>query len=606
MHKIMWDFHRAFAIILLCYNVLTAAQSNDKPNIVIILADDLGVDDVSFRGSNQFLTPNIDALAYSGVILKNLYTPSMCTPSRSALLTGKYPIHTGMQHYVIPNDQPWGLPLNETTMAQIFKQHGYYTSIIGKWHQGMSRKAYTPTKRGFDHHFGYLGSNIDYYEHTLDATAKNLSLGHDFRDNLAVSREYIGTYVTDLLTDAATKLISKHDATKQPLFLLLSQLAPHAGTDEIPLQAPAEEVAKFAYIKDENKRMYAAMVSKLDQSVGSVIDALANKGILNNTILLFLSDNGGPTVGLLATTASNYPLRGQKNSPWEGGIRSSGVIWSPLLENLGTVWKQQLYIGDLLPTLAAAANIPLDTQQMNLDGLNLWSALKYGYDAVEREIVHNIDDIFEYVSYGKGKWKFINGTTESGDYDGWLSARQPERDAEVDPRAAAYEELIKNTSVWQQLSEINAKTALPFAVNITKLREDAAISCLLTNGTQGVACEPLLGPCLFDIDVDPCEQNNLYEAMSDGKVVQELLTRVAHFRETAHAPNNKPLDPKCDPRLYDGEWTWWEDIQDGVDDDDQSTEGGDGAPNLRLSGLLLSFSFGCLFVINLFKYSCRL
>uniref|UniRef100_A0A034WCH0 Arylsulfatase B n=1 Tax=Bactrocera dorsalis TaxID=27457 RepID=A0A034WCH0_BACDO len=605
MHKIMWNFRQALTIILLCFNVLTSAQSNDKPNIVIILADDLGVDDVSFRGSNQFLTPNIDALAYSGVILKNLYTAPMCTPSRSALLTGKYPIHTGMQHYVIPNYQPWGLPLNETTIAQVFKEHGYYTSIIGKWHQGFSRKAYTPTKRGFDHHFGYLGAYIDYYNQTLDATAQNLSLGHDFRDNLAVSREHAGTYVTDLLTDAATELISKHDATEKPLFLFLSELAPHAGNDDTPLQAPPEEVEKFAYIKDVNRRTYAAMVSKLDQSVGAVIDALANKGILNNTILLFLSDNGGPTAGLHATTASNYPFRGQKNSPWEGGIRSSGVIWSPLLENLGTVWKQQIYIGDLLPTLAAAANIQLDTQQMNLDGLNLWSALKYGYDAVEREIVHNIDDIFQYVSYGKGKWKFINGTTDDGIHDGWLSVRQNDTNAELDPRAANYEESIMNTTVWQHLTAINAKAALSASVNITKLRQDAAINCMLGNVTQHTACEPLVGPCLFDIDVDPCEYNNLYESMSDGTVVQELLKRVAYFRESAHAPNNKPLDSKSDPRLYDGEWTWWEDVQDGVDDD-HNADGGDSAMNLRLNGLLLTLSFGTLFVINLLKYYCRL
>uniref|UniRef100_W8B3Q6 Arylsulfatase B n=1 Tax=Ceratitis capitata TaxID=7213 RepID=W8B3Q6_CERCA len=592
MHKYLWNFHQLAVIILLLAdnNRLTVAQANDRPNIVIILADDLGVDDVSFRGSNQFLTPNIDALAYSGVILKNLYTPTMCTPSRSALLTGKYPIHTGMQHYVIPNDQPWGLPLNETTMAQIFKQHGYYTSLIGKWHQGMSRKAYTPTKRGFDQHFGYLGSYIDYYDQTLDATTKNLSRGHDFRDNLAVSHEYIGTYVTDLLTDAATKLISKHDANKQPLFLFLSHMAPHAGDEDDPLQAPPEEVEKFKYIKDESRRTYAAMVSKLDESVGAVIDALAKKGILNNTILLFLSDNGGPTQGLHSTTASNYPLRGQKNSPWEGGIRSSGAIWSPLVENLGIVWKQQLYIGDLLPTLAAAANIPLDTQQMQLDGLNLWSALKYGYDAVEREILHNIDDIYDYVSYGKGKWKFINGTTNNGTYDNWLGVRHNASDEEIDPRATHYEELIMNTTVWQQLSEINAHNALARVVNITGLREEAGIYCLHANASDGVACDPLLGPCLFDIDVDPCEQNNLYDTMSDGKVVQEMLARIEHFRETQHPPNNKPLDPKCDPRLYNGEWTWWQDIQDGLADEDDAGNGGNGVEQMlsvHLSGLLL-------------------
>ncbi|XP_036326636.1 arylsulfatase B-like [Rhagoletis pomonella] len=597
MNKFLWNFAELLPIVLLYYNALTAAQTDNRPNIVIILADDLGVDDVSFRGSNQFLTPNIDALAYSGVILQNLYTPDMCSPSRSALLTGKYPIHTGMQHYVIPNYEPWGLPLNETTMAQIFKQHGYYTSIIGKWHQGMSRKAYTPTRRGFDQHFGYLGGYVDYYAQTLDATYKNLSRGHDFRDNLAVSREYIGTYVTDLLTEAATKVISKHDAHKQPLFLLLSQLAPHAGDEDDPLQAPPEEVEKFAYIKDAQRRTYAAMVSKLDQSVASVIDALAQKGILNNTILIFLSDNGGPTIGLHATTASNYPLRGQKSSPWEGGIRSSGAIWSPLLEHLGTVWKQHFYIGDLLPTLAAAANIPLDSQQMKLDGLNLWSALKYGYNSVEREIVHNIDQISNYVSYGKGKWKLINGTTYDGIYDDWIGTRGNESNDELDPRAAHYEEVIMNTTVWQHLAEINAKggALASRTINITKLREDAAINCQLANASHGVACDPLVAPCLFDIDVDPCEQNNLYPAMNGSKLVQELLKRVAHFSETAHAPNNKPLDPNSDPQLYDGEWTWWEDVQDGVDEDGS---GNDGAKMAEV--VSVAFIWTCTFVLLIF------
>ncbi|XP_053953483.1 arylsulfatase B isoform X1 [Anastrepha ludens] len=564
MHTNLWNSHQLWIVVLLTYSVFTDAQTNNRPNIVIILADDLGVDDISFRGSNQFLTPNIDALAYSGVILKNLYTPAMCTPSRSALLTGKYPIHTGMQHYVIKNEEPWGLPLDETTIAQIFKQHGYYTSLIGKWHQGMSSKTYTPTKRGFDRHFGYLGSHVDYYDQTQVPTPKNLSRGHDFRDNLAVSRQYIGSYVTDVLTEAATKLISEHDVTKQPLFLLLSQLAPHSGNEDDPLQAPSEEIEKFAYIKDNERRTYAAMVSKLDQSVASVIDALAQKNILNNTIIVFLSDNGGPTRGMHSTTASNYPLKGQKNSPWEGGIRSSGAIWSPLLENLGTVWKQQLYIADLLPTLAAAANIPLDTQQLKLDGLNLWSALKYGYDAVEREIVHNIDDIYNYVSYGKGKWKLINGTINNGLYDVWMGARNnASNDFDFDPRAAAYEEVIMNTTVWQQLA---GGALVQRNVNITKLREEAAIYCLMANASQGVACEPLSEPCLFDIDVDPCEQNNLYPAMSGGKVVQELQKRVAHFRETAHAPNNKPLDMNSNPALHDGEWGCWEDADetDGV------------------------------------------
>lgn len=138
----------------------------------------------------------------------------------------------------------------------------------------------------------------------------NYSRGHDFRDNLKPIYEGNGTYVTDLLTQAALKRIGEHNYQKQPLFMILSHLAPHSANDDKPLQAPQEEIDKFAYIKNPERRIYAAMMAKLDESVGEVVQSLAENGVLNNTILLFLSDNGGPTVGMHATTASNYPLRG--------------------------------------------------------------------------------------------------------------------------------------------------------------------------------------------------------------------------------------------------------------------------------------------------------
>ncbi|KAM7356270.1 uncharacterized protein ACRADG_002075 [Cochliomyia hominivorax] len=545
-------------MLLTCFKC-QAFEEEGKPNIVIIMADDMGFDDVSFRGSNEFLTPNIDALAYSGVILNNLYTSSMCTPSRSALLTGKYPINTGMQHYVIVNDQPWSLPLNETTMAEIFRQHGYYTSLIGKWHLGMSRKAYTPTLRGFDQHYGYLGSYVDYYDQTMEQFAQNYSRGHDFRDNLKPSYEGNGTYVTDLLTNAALKRIRDHNFQKKPLFMILSHMAPHSANDDIPLQAPAQEIEKFSYIENPERRIYAAMMSKLDESVGLVVKGLAKKGVLNNTILLFLSDNGGPSVGMHATTASNYPFRGQKNSPWEGGIRSSAAIWSTQLEKLGTIWNQPIYIADLLPTLTAAANIFLDLDSLKLDGLNLWSALKYGYESVEREILHNIDEIFQYEVYSKGKWKYINGTTQQGLYDNWLSQRPPTNSSQIDPRSPFYEDLVKRSPVWQELHKLTSSANH----NITQMRDLALVKCLYENSTEGIACNPLESPCLFDLDSDPCEQQNLYEKYKNSKILTDMLERIEHFRENAHAINNKPTDYRCDPANFGGEWTWWEDILEG-------------------------------------------
>ncbi|XP_039487630.1 arylsulfatase B [Drosophila santomea] len=536
--------------------VLCIALSNgiiatsDKPNIIIIMADDLGFDDVSFRGSNNFLTPNIDALAYSGVILNNLYVAPMCTPSRAALLTGKYPINTGMQHSVIVNDQPWGLPLNETTMAEIFRENGYRTSLLGKWHLGLSQRNFTPTQRGFDRHLGYLGAYVDYYTQRYEHQGYN---GHDFRDNLKSTHDQVGRYITDVLTDAAVKEIEDHGSknSSQPLFLLLNHLAPHAANDDNPMQAPAEEVSRFEYIGNKTHRYYAAMVSKLDQSVGSVIDALARQEMLQNSIVLFLSDNGGPTQGQHSTTASNYPLRGQKDSPWEGALRSSAAIWSTEFERLGSVWKQQIYIGDLLPTLAAGAGISPDPA-LHLDGLNLWSALKYGYESVEREIVHVIDEdvAMPHLSYTRGKWKVISGTTNQGLYDGWLGHRET---SEVDPRAAEYEELVRNTSAWRQLQQVSFGER-----NISELRDQASIEC--PNTANGVTpCLPLEAPCLFDIEADPCERSNLYAEYKNSTTFLDLWARIQQFAKQAHPPNNKPGDPDCDPRFYHNEWTWWQD-----------------------------------------------
>nr|XP_036670594.1 arylsulfatase B isoform X1 [Drosophila suzukii]XP_036670595.1 arylsulfatase B isoform X1 [Drosophila suzukii]XP_036670596.1 arylsulfatase B isoform X1 [Drosophila suzukii] len=533
-------------------SVITA--TSDKPNIIIIMADDLGFDDVSFRGSNNFLTPNIDALAYSGVILNNLYAAPMCTPSRAALLTGKYPISTGMQHYVIVNDQPWGLPLNETTMAEIFRENGYRTSLLGKWHLGMSQRNFTPTQRGFDRHLGYLGAYVDYYTQSYEQKDKGFN-GHDFRDNLKSTHDQVGHYVTDVLTDAAVQEIEDHGSgnKSQPLFLLLNHLAPHAGNEDNPLQAPADELARFDYIANETHRFYAAMVSRLDKSVGMVIDALARQEMLQNSIVLFLSDNGGPTQGTHSTTASNYPLRGQKNTPWEGALRSSATIWSTEFERLGSVWKQQIYIGDLLPTLAAGAGISLDPE-LHLDGLNLWSALKYGYESVEREIVHVLDEDVEepHLSYTRGKWKVISGTTSQGLYDGWLGERVT---SEVDPRSEEYEDLVRNTSVWQQLQRVSAGER-----NISELRDQARIEC--PDPATGIKpCMPLEAPCLFDIDADPCERSNLYEEYQNTTIFLELWARIEQFAKQAHPPNNKPADSDCDPRFYNNEWTWWKDEQ---------------------------------------------
>ncbi|CAD1479720.1 unnamed protein product, partial [Heterotrigona itama] len=217
-----------------------------------------GWNDVSFHGSDQIPTPNIDALAYNGIILNNHYVPALCTPSRSSLMTGKNPIHLGMQHSVLFPAEPRGLPLSEKLLPEYLKEIGYRTHAVGKWHLGYFRKEYTPTYRGFESHFGYWNGLQDYYTHITQEPDPQYSeyKGFDMRRNLTVAWDTAGKYATDIFTNEAVRLINDHD-TSRPMFLYLAHLAPHKGNEDQPFRAPIEEIAKFSYILDLKRRIQA-------------------------------------------------------------------------------------------------------------------------------------------------------------------------------------------------------------------------------------------------------------------------------------------------------------------------------------------------------------
>nr|ATE50182.1 glucosinolate sulfatase 3 [Psylliodes chrysocephala] len=531
-------------------------MDTQKPNIIVIMADDLGFNDVGFHGSDEIPTPNIDALAYNGVILNTHYTQALCTPSRAAFLTGKYPIHTGMQHLVVLEMEPWGLPLNETIMPQLLKQNGYTTHAVGKWNLGFFKKEYTPTFRGFDTHYGYWQGFHDYYTH-MNKASWSTEIGYDFRRNLEVDYDAKGKYSTTLFTNEAVKLIHEHD-TNNPMFLYLAHMAPHTGNEGEQLQAPDEEIAKFAHIKDPERRIYAAMVSMLDQSVGTVIAALREKRMLQNSVILFFSDNGAAQFG------SSYPLRGKKRSAWEGGNRNLAAIWSPLIQKPQRVSNQLIHIIDWLPTFYSIAGLN-KTEISNTDGIDMWESISEDKESPRIEMVYNIDTIRKWGAIRQGDWKYIYGSTGK-EKNSWFGndGKKKEYSYDIDQiltskTATAFAGLITDQQVKDKNSNRRKRRELKIIDqnDIETLRTQATVTCGPFNfedQPEENKCNLQL-PCLFNIKEDPCERVNL--AKSRPNIVRNLEKLLVDYRKNIVPALNADRDPRANPINWNNTWSSW-------------------------------------------------
>lgn len=333
---------------------LASAAGGPRPNIVLMLADDLGWGDVGYHGG-PIDTPNIDSLAKGGVRFTQFYSFPLCSPTRAALLTGRNPIRYGLTYSVVRPWSPYGLDPGETTLAEAFRSAGYQTAIIGKWHLGHTHVRLLPRARGFDHFYGHLNGAIDYYTHERDG-------GIDWQRNGTAVRE--PGYSTDLLAAEAVRVIEQRDPSR-PFFLYLPWNAPHS-----PHQAPEALVKKYASIPNERRRLYCAMVDALDTGVGRVTAALDRLGLRDNTLVLFLSDNGGPLQG----GATNGPLRAGKATVFEGGIRVPAIFnWRGVLEPAQCT--QTATVLDLFPTLLAAAGVSHSLRRP-LDGEDVWAGVR--------------------------------------------------------------------------------------------------------------------------------------------------------------------------------------------------------------------------------------
>ncbi|KAL7643636.1 UNVERIFIED_CONTAM: hypothetical protein RMT77_005619 [Armadillidium vulgare] len=524
-------------------------KSTKRPHVIIILADDLGWNDVGFHGNVEISTPNIDALAYSGVILNNYYVQPLCTPSRGALLSGMYPIHTGLQHHVIRGPEPRGLPLKFTLLPEYLKSMGYTTRIVGKWHLGMFRKEYTPTFRGFDSHYGYWTGRLDYYNHRL---VYNHTLGgYDFRKNMDVEYAGVGKYATDLFTEEGVKIINEHNPSV-PLFLYLPHLATHVGNDDDPLQAPVEAVERFSHIKDEKRRIFAAMLWKLDESIGKVVEALKDNDMLKDSIIIFSTDNGGSAGGLENSAGSNWPLKGTKISMWEGGIRGSAFVWSSLIKNPGRVSKQMMHITDWLPTLYSAIGGDVSSLPP-MDGMNVWESLQGESSSPRKEILVNIDPFINGASIRVGEWKLLFNPSDIGEeYNDCFGPSGRNSSEEIENRSLN----IQNSPSGRAVKEFNPNVF----DRIAELKYEAEVSCGEIPENATATCNDISNPCLFNISSDPCEfydVSGLYPS-----VVETLMSKLKSYNSTAVLPSNKPLDPRANPVFWNDSWTNWFDYID--------------------------------------------
>lgn len=325
-----------------------------RPNIVVIVADDLGYADIGCQGCKDIPTPNIDSLAANGVRFTNGYASCpVCSPTRAGLMTGRYQQRFGHEFNPgghVGDREDIGLPLPEITLADVLKDAGYATGLVGKWHLGMAPR-FHPLNRGFDEFFGFLSGSHSYIDWKADP------LNPILRGNEPVDEN---EYLTDAFTREAVAFVERH--RDEPFFLYLCYNAVHA-----PMQAPPKYLDRFAHIADEKRRTHAAMLAAMDDGIGAVLAALRQAGVHDDTMVFFISDNGGPTA---VNAADNTPLRGVKGTVYEGGIRVPFILQWPGRVQAGGTYHHPVICLDIFTTAVAAARGRMPGDRI-IDGVDL-------------------------------------------------------------------------------------------------------------------------------------------------------------------------------------------------------------------------------------------
>jgi arylsulfatase A-like enzyme len=370
-----------------------------KPNVVVIISDDMGYADIGCQGCKDIATPNIDSIARKGVRFTNGYVSCpVCSPTRAGLATGRYQQRFGHEYNTGPPPgglrEQVGLPLTEVTIADVLKSAGYVTGAVGKWHLGMAPH-FHPFKRGYDEFFGFLHGGHSYIDPGL-GTFNPILRGTEPVDE----KEYL----TDAFSREAVAFVERH--SKEPFFLYLAYNAVHT-----PMQGPERYKDSFKNITEQKRRIYAGMLTAMDEGIGKLLGKLRELGLEKDTLLFFINDNGGPTP---ANGSLNTPLRATKGTMYEGGIRVPFMVQWPGHLKAGSTYDKPVISLDILPTAAAAGGAELPSGR-KLDGVNLLPYLTGKKKTLPHEALFWRSG--QNHAARKGDWKLVKMGDETGLFD---------------------------------------------------------------------------------------------------------------------------------------------------------------------------------------------
>jgi arylsulfatase A-like enzyme len=377
------------------------AQSTDRPNVVLIITDDVGYGDLGSYGARDIKTPNIDRLASNGTRLTDFYAAPNCSPTRAALISGRYQQRVRIEAPLGAASGPageQGLPATGRSLPQLLKNNGYRTALIGKWHLGY-RREFSPVAHGFDYFFGFKSGFIDYYQHT------DQSGSHDLFENDEPT--HVSGYSTDVFTDRSVDFIERNAG--QPFFLEVAFNAAHwpFQVPDHPSVAPSN--ARFVQPQDDpanTRRDYAAILERADRGIGQILAALERRGLTRNTLVIYTQDNGGEWL------SRNAPLFHRKNTVWEGGIRVPAIFRWPGRIPSGRTSSQVGIVMDLTATILAATNSPVPADA-RLEGVNLVPLLQQGTPRAERTLFFRVTGpARRQRAVRQGDWKLLlDGTS---------------------------------------------------------------------------------------------------------------------------------------------------------------------------------------------------